>query len=78
MLFAGYILKNCATVLDATNFSKTGKFFFLFSESCFLDRCCSPVSRLLDADRGLQYLLSLLHNHVYLPYSNIYLPYSYI
>ena len=25
MLFAGYILKNCASVLEATNFSKTGK-----------------------------------------------------
>lgn len=56
MLFAGYILKNCATVLDATNSSKTGKVFFLFSESCFLDRCCSPVSWLLDADRVLHYL----------------------
>ncbi|XP_029184672.2 HEAT repeat-containing protein 1-like isoform X2 [Acropora millepora] len=28
VLFAGYILKNCATVLDATNFSKTGESFF--------------------------------------------------
>ena len=48
---------------------KQVRFFFLLSESCFLDRCCSPVSRLLDADRVLQYLLSLLHNHVYLPFS---------
>ena len=25
VLFAGYIVKNCATLLDATNISKTGK-----------------------------------------------------